>query len=65
MKTTKKITLGIGKVLLAIVGCVLMPVLIWVALGVAVYQKTHQNETAKEQVPAFGQILATAGFKKR
>ncbi|MDP2917505.1 MAG: hypothetical protein Q8O16_06210 [Dehalococcoidia bacterium] len=51
----------IGKATLAIIGCALMPVLIWVALGAAVYQKA---KAAKAQtVPAFGQIL-TAGIKR-
>ena len=56
MKTTKKIALRIGKVLAAIIGCVLMPVLIWVALGAAIYQKAHQREARKELVPTLGQI---------
>ena len=51
----------IGKVILAVVGCVLMPILIWVALGAAIYQgaKTHKAQT----VPTFGQIL-TVGIKR-
>jgi len=65
MKTNKKIALGIGKVTLAILGGVLMPVLIWVALGVAINQKVHHKEAGREQAPTFGQILtATAAGKK-
>jgi hypothetical protein len=64
MKTLKKIALVAGKVLAVILGCVLMPILIWVALGVAIYQKTHQTEVQKELVPTLGQILAAAGIKK-
>ncbi len=64
MKTFKKIALGIGKVLAAMIGCVLLPVLIWVALGVAIYQKTHQGEARKELVPTLGKILGVAAVKK-
>ncbi len=36
MKGTKKIVRGTGKVILALLGGILFPALIWVALGVAV-----------------------------
>ena len=36
MKGTKRITGGIGKVVLALLGAVFMPILIWVALGATV-----------------------------
>ena len=64
MKTIKKISLHIGKVMLAILGCILMPVLIWVALGVAVHHKTLQREVGREQVPTFGEILAANDVKR-
>jgi len=64
MKTIRKIALGIGKVLAAIIGCVLMPILIWVALGVAIYQKRHQPQTRRELVPTLGQILGVGAVKK-
>ena len=62
MKTTKiaKVT---GKVMLAILGAILMPVLIWVALGAAIYQ-SHQRKAQAEQTPTLGQILAWAGTGK-
>ena len=52
MEKTQGMALGIGKVILVILGGVLMPVLIFVALGAAIYQKAH--ETQRETVPAFG-----------
>lgn len=65
MKTAKKIALGAGKVMLALLGCVLMPVLIWVALGAAIYQKVHQRKIQIEQVPTFGQILEMGETEKK
>jgi hypothetical protein len=38
MNTSK----GTGKVILALLGCLLMPVLIWVGLGTALYQKNQK-----------------------
>ena len=64
MKTTKKIALGIGKVLAAILACGLMPILIWVALGVAIYQKSQQKEVRKELVPTLRQILTAPTVRK-
>ena len=49
MKTTKKIGLGITKVIAALLGAALMPILIWVALGAAL-KKGHGYETGKQQV---------------
>ena len=61
MKGTKKIGRVTGKVTLALLAGVLMPILIWVALGAAIYQgaKAHKAQT----VPTFGQIL-TVGIKR-
>lgn len=55
MKTLKKAALDTGKVILAILGGIMMPVLIWVALGAAIYQKVHQEKVQKDTVPTFGQ----------
>ena len=53
MKGTKKITGGIGKVVLALLGAVFMPVLIWVALGAAVKQGTQRKAThTTRKIPA-------------
>ena len=65
MEKTKGMTLGIGKIILVILGCVLMPVLIFVALGAAIYQETHAKETRTETVPTFGQVLAATGLRRR
>jgi hypothetical protein len=54
MKTVNKITLGIGKVLAAIIGCALMPILIWIALGVAIKQKPYRKGACMEPVPTSG-----------
>ena len=43
MKTMKEITQGTGKVGLALLGGVLFPVLIWVALGVAAGQRVREG----------------------
>lgn len=45
MKRTKRITRGIGKVVLALLGAVLMPILIWVALAAAMRQGTRRKAT--------------------
>ncbi len=54
MKGTKRITRGIGKVVLALLGAVFMPILIWVALGTAVKQGTQRKATHTTR-----EILAT------
>lgn len=53
----------IGKVLLALAGCVLMPVLIWVALGAAIYQKAKARKKQRATTPTFGEILQSTGVK--
>lgn len=65
MKTTKKIAVGIGKVTLALLGCVLMPVLIWVALGVAITLRIRARKAQTETAPTFGQILAATGLRRK
>ncbi|MDD4859305.1 MAG: hypothetical protein PHR56_03770 [Dehalococcoidales bacterium] len=65
MKKLMRAMKGIGKVFLAILGCLLMPVLIWVALGVALYQKTIAARAETKPVPTFRQILTDTGFYKK
>ena len=60
MKTMKQITLGAGKVGLALLAGVLFPVLIWVALGVAVSQRIAEKRVRRPAVPAVGEILAAS-----
>jgi hypothetical protein len=49
---------GVGKVLLALLGGILFPILIWVALGVAVYQKVRERAVQRKPTPTIGEIPA-------
>ena len=62
MKGIKQFAKGVGKVTLAMVGGVLFPVLIWVALGVAVSQKARERVVQQKPAPTIGEILAVAGL---
>ena len=60
MKTFRKTCNGTGKVSLAIIGCMLMPILIWVGLGAGIYQKNRPKKvTAKEDTD----LMAWYGLK--
>ncbi len=61
MERTKRILGGVGKVALAIVGGILFPVLIWVALGVAIYQRAQERGTQRKPTPTIGEILHKMG----
>ena len=61
MERMMRIARGTGKVILALLGVALMPILIWVALGVVVYQKMRQRQVQRKPVPTIGQILVRAG----
>ncbi len=52
MKNIKRTGRGIGKVVVALLAGILMPVMIWVALGAAVRQKTGRPHQVL--VPALG-----------
>ncbi len=58
MKATK----DTGKVVLALLGAILMPILIWVALGVAISQKMRDKVPQRAPAPSIGEILAVAGL---
>ena len=59
MERMKRAMRGTGKVMLAVLAGVLMPVLIWIALGVAMNQKLRQRSV--ERKPAtIGEILTEA-----
>ncbi len=58
MKTAK----GAGKVMLAVLGGILMPILIWVALGVAISHKIRERAPQRKPAPTIGEILAAAGL---
>ncbi|MFH1382077.1 MAG: hypothetical protein ABIH70_04200 [Chloroflexota bacterium] len=49
-----------GKVGLALLAGILMPVLIWVAFGVVMNQKLRQWSARRKPAPTIGEILATA-----
>jgi hypothetical protein len=59
MKGTKKIGRGAGKVTLALLGGVLMPILIWVALSVAMTRRLGRVQRAP--APTIRGILVAAG----
>jgi hypothetical protein len=63
MEKTRKALKTIGKICLVIIGCALAPVLIWVALGVAIHQRAKAKEAGKP-APTIGEILATAGRQR-
>ncbi len=62
MENMMKGTKGTGKVILALLGVILMPILIWVALGVAISQKMRERAPKRKPAPTISEILATAGL---
>jgi len=62
MEKAKQIARGAGKVILALLGGVLMPILIWVALGVAVNQRLRERRVQRKPAPTIGEILVAAGL---
>lgn len=62
MERVKQIARGFGKVSLALLGGVLMPILTLVALGVAVNQRVQKRRLQRKPTPTIGEILATAGL---
>ena len=62
MERTKKIAKSAGKVMLALLGGILMPILIWVALGVAISHKIRERAPQRKPAPTIGEILAAAGL---
>ncbi len=62
MNGMKKVTKGVGKVVLALLAVVLMPILIWVALGAALNIKLREKKL-QQAVPTIGEILAEAKYK--
>ncbi len=62
MKGTKQIARGTGKVMLALLGGILMPILIWVAFGVAISQKARERIPQRKPAPTIGEILAATGL---
>jgi len=62
MERMKQIVRGGGKVILALLGGVLMPILIWVALGVAVSERVRERRLQRKPAPTIGEVLAAAGL---
>jgi len=62
MERMKKIGKGTGKVMLAVLAGVFMPVLIWVALGVALHKKAQERKQKEVTAPTIGEILTRAGL---
>jgi len=67
MEKTMKVLRKIGKIMLVVLGAILMPVLIWVALGVAIHYKVQARKAGEPKpTPTFGEVLAaTAGRATR
>ncbi len=62
MEKTRQVVTWVGKVILALLAGVLMPIWIWVALGVIVNQKLHERSAQRKPAPTIGEILAAAGL---
>ena len=60
MKELIKIARGIGKVILALLGAILMPILIWIALGVAINKKLREKEVPQMETETISELLAKA-----
>ncbi len=65
MKRIKRIGWGVGKVVLALLGGILMPILIWVALGAFLTQKIREKRQQRMSTPTVAEILAAAGLTIR
>jgi hypothetical protein len=57
MKRIEKVVKGIGKVILALLTGIFMPLLVWVGLGVAINQKVTKKAIQPKTVPAAGDTL--------
>ena len=57
MKNIMKVAKGIGKVVIAILTGIMMPILLWVGLGVALNQKLRAKKHVTETAPTIGEIL--------
>jgi len=57
MEKMKKIAKGTGKVFLALLTAVCMPILIWVALGVAINRKMAEKNAERKLAPAIDETL--------
>lgn len=60
MERMKQITRGTGKVIMALSGGVLMPILLWVAFAAAINQVTREKRLQRKTAHTTGGILATS-----
>jgi hypothetical protein len=58
MNKMMRVTKGTGKITLAILTGILMPILLWVGLGVALNRKLRVKKQVTETAPTIGEILA-------
>jgi hypothetical protein len=58
MNKMMKVVKGTGKVMLALLTGIFMPILLWVGLGVALNQKLRAKKQVTETAPTIGEILA-------
>jgi hypothetical protein len=58
MNKMMRVTKGTGKITLVILTGILMPILLWVGLGVALNQKLRVKKHVTETAPTIGEILA-------
>jgi hypothetical protein len=58
MNKMMKVAKGTGKVILALLTGIFMPILLWVGLGVALNQKLRVKKHVTETAPTIGEILA-------
>jgi len=65
MKEIKRIGRGVGKVVLVLLAGILMPILVWVALGASLTQKIREKRQQRMSAPTIAEILAAAGITIR
>jgi hypothetical protein len=57
MNKMMRVVKGTGKVILAILTGIFMPILLWIGLGVALNQKMRAKKRVTETAPTIGEIL--------
>jgi hypothetical protein len=57
MNKIMKVVKGTGKVILALLTGIFMPILLWIGLGVALNQKLRAKKQVTETAPTIGEIL--------
>ena len=57
MKRTMKVARGTGKVFLAMLCGVIIPILIWIGLGTAIVQRVRETRGKKVEVRRLGEAM--------